>query len=302
MELEVESTMKGCRSVTRTVRLVAGQPWVETTNVVDKLPLLDKDGIHFGFGFNVPQGVTKVDIPWGVMEMEKDQWPQANRNWIALQRWLDVSNDTHGVTWCALDAPLFEYGDRTANISLGWGGQGPWLTKLEPSSTVYSWAMNNHWHTNFPLTQDGPVAFRYRIHPHGGYDAVAANRFGLEQAQPLVHVTADKNPDVKPVVAVDNRARVRHRAEIHGERQRDDCPFAFRVGQGRDCGFGLPGPPSVVRVALPARGAARASRGGDADDETLRHGHVETRFLTTGAWEASVDSVRQRAVGASVRG
>ena len=88
--------------------------------------------------------------PLGVMEMEKDQWPQANRNWIALQRWLDVSNDTHGVTWCALDAPLFEYGDRTANISLGWGGQGPWLTKLEPSSTVYSWAMNNHWHTNFP--------------------------------------------------------------------------------------------------------------------------------------------------------
>ena len=150
VELKVESTMKGCRSVTRTIRLVAGQPWVETTNVVDKLPLLDKDGIHFGFGFNVPQGVTKVDIPWGVMEMEKDQWPQANRNWIALQRWLDVSNDTHGVTWCALDAPLFEYGDRTANISLGWGGQGPWLTKLEPSSTVYSWAMNNHWHTNFP--------------------------------------------------------------------------------------------------------------------------------------------------------
>ena len=206
VELKVESTMKGCRSVTRTVRLVAGQPWVETTNVVDKLPLLDKDGIHFGFGFNVPQGVTKVDIPWGVMEMEKDQWPQANRNWMALQRWLDVSNDTHGVTWCALDAPLFEYGDRTANISLGWGGQGPWLTQLEPSSTVYSWAMNNHWHTNFPLTQDGPVAFRYRIHPHGGYDAVAANRFGLEQAQPLVHVTADKNPDVKPVVVVDNRA------------------------------------------------------------------------------------------------
>lgn len=35
---------------------------------------------------------------------------------------------------------------------------------------------------------------------------MAANRFGLEQAQPLVHVTADKNPDVKPVVAVDNRA------------------------------------------------------------------------------------------------
>lgn len=206
VELKVQSTMKGCRSVTRTIRLVAGQPWVETTNVVDKLPLLDKDGIHFGFGFNVPRGTTKVDIPWGIMEVEKDQWPQANRNWIALQRWLDISNDTHGVTWCALDAPLFEYGDRTANISLGWGGQGPWLTKLEPSSTVYSWAMNNHWHTNFPLTQEGPVTFRYRIYPHGKYDAVSANRFGLEQAQPLLHVTSNKAPDIKPVITIDNPA------------------------------------------------------------------------------------------------
>ncbi len=206
VELRVTSRMKGCRSVTRSVRLIAGQPWVEITNVVDKLPLLDKDGIHFGFGFNVPQAKTLVDIPWGVMEVEKDQWPQANRNWMAMQRWLDVSNATHGVTWCSLDAPLMEYGGRHANISLGWGGQGPWLTELPPSSTVYSWVMNNHWHTNFPLTQDGPVAFRYRLFPHEGAGIVAANRFGLEQAQPLVHVMTDKNPAVKPLVAVDNDA------------------------------------------------------------------------------------------------
>lgn len=206
VELQVNSTMKGCRSVSRSVRLVAGQPWVEIKNVVDKLPLLDKDGIHFGFGFNVPQSVTNVDIPWGVMEVEKDQWPQANRNWLAVQRWLDVSNQTHGVTWCSLDAPLFEYGDRYANISLGWGGQGPWETRLKSSSTIYSWVMNNHWHTNFPLTQDGPVSFRYRMLPHGKYDVVASNRFGLEQAQPLLHVIADKDPGVKPLIALDNES------------------------------------------------------------------------------------------------
>ena len=106
-----------------------------------------------------------------------------------LQRWLDISNETHGVTWCALDAPLFEYGDRHANISMGWGGQGNWVTKLEPSSTIYSWVTNNHWHTNFPLTQDGPVK---------------ANRFGLEQSQPLDYVTADKDPCVQPLLAIDN--------------------------------------------------------------------------------------------------
>jgi alpha-mannosidase len=204
VELCVASKATGCRSVSRNVRLVAGQPWLEISNIVDKLPLVEKDGIHFGFGFDIPQGRTRVDIPWGVMEMEKDQWPQANRNWIAMQRWLDLSNENEGVTWCSLDTALFEYGAMTANIATGWGGRGPWLRKLEPSSTVYSWAMNNHWHTNFPLTQDGPVTFRYRILPHGAYDAAAANRFGLEQAQPLAHVAANTDPKLKPLVAVDN--------------------------------------------------------------------------------------------------
>jgi len=204
VELRVTSKATGCRSVSRSVRLVADQPWVEIGNVVDKLPLVAKDGIHFGFGFNVPAGKTRVDIPWGVMEMERDQWPQANRNWIAMQRWLDISNDKVGVTWCSLDTSLFEYGDMTANIDCGWGNNGHWIRKLTPSSTIYSWAMNNHWITNFPLTQDGPVAFRYRIFPHGAYDEAAANRFGLEQAQPLAHVAGNNDPQTKPLVVVDN--------------------------------------------------------------------------------------------------
>lgn len=204
VELRVISKAFGCRSISRSVRLQAGQPWVEISNIVDKLPLVEKDGIHFGFDFNLPVSKTRVDIPWGVMEVEKDQWPQGNRNWLAMQRWLDVSNSTHGITWCSLDAPLFEYGDRYANISMSWGGQGNWVTKLKPSSTIYSWVMNNHWHTNFPLTQDGSVRFRYRLFPHEGYNVVESNRFGLEQSQPLVYVTTDKNLELKPVIAIDN--------------------------------------------------------------------------------------------------
>ena len=209
VELRVSSQATGCRSVTRSVRLVRGQPWVEISNVVDKLPLPAKDGVHFGFGFDIPQATTRVDIPWGVMEVEKDQWAAGNRNWIAMQRWLDISNDKEGVTWCSLDAPLFESGSMTANQTGGWvgGERKPWIGKLEASSAVYSWVMNNHWFTNFPLTQDGPVTFRYRILQHGPYDAASANRFGLEQAQPLAHVAANNDPRLKPLVTLDN-ARV----------------------------------------------------------------------------------------------
>ena len=220
-ELCVKSSGKGCRSVTRSVRLISGQPWLEITNVVDKLPLVAKDGVHFGFSFNIPGSTTRVDIPWGVMEPEKDQWPQGNRNWIAMQRWLDISNEKQGVTWCSLDAPLFESGAITANLDTKWGNEGAWVNRLEPSSTIYSWVMNNHWITNFPLTQDGPVTFRYRIMPHGRFDVTAANRFGLEQAQPLVHVAAKNDPGIIPMVSVDNpKVYITILKSVNGEKEK----------------------------------------------------------------------------------
>ncbi len=209
VELKVTSKATGCRSVSRSVRLIHGLPWVEITDVVDKLPLPAKDGIHFGFGFDIPKATTRVDIPWGVMEVEKDQLPGGNRNWLTMQRWADVSNETEGITWCSLDAPLMESGSMTANQSGTWSGERkPWLKKLEPGSAIYSWVMNNHWFTNFPLTQDGPVTFRYRILPHGVYDAAAANRFGLEQAQPLVSFAAKNNAISKPLLAIEGSRAV----------------------------------------------------------------------------------------------
>lgn len=209
VELRVSSKARGCRSVSRTIRLVEGLPWVEISNVVDKLPLIAKDGIHFGFEFNIANATTRVDIPWGIMEVEKDQWTAGNRNWLTVQRWLDISNDSQGVTWCSLDAPLFESGKMTANQTGGWNGERkPWLKNLEPSSLLYSWVMNNHWFTNFPLTQNGPVTFRYRILPHGSYDAAIANRFGIEQAQPLIAMAANNNAISKPLIEIDGSTAI----------------------------------------------------------------------------------------------
>jgi len=203
-EIRVVSSGKGCRKITKSVRLIWDEPWVEISNIVDKLPLVEKDGIHFGFSFDVPQATTRMDIPWGIVRVETDQWKVANRNWLTMQRWLDISNDSKGITWCSLDAPLAESGALTANQAGTWQGERkPWLKKLEPNGVVWSWVMNNHWFTNFPLTQDGPVEFRYRILPHGAWDAARANRFGLEQAQPLIHLAADKNAIEKPLIAVD---------------------------------------------------------------------------------------------------
>ena len=205
VEVEIISEADGCRSVIRRIRLVHKQPWVEFSNTVDKLPVMDKEGVHFGFGFNVPGSTTRIDIPWNVMHLEEDQWPAANRAWMPHQHWVDISNDNSGVTWCSPDAALIESGSITANNTAGWDGKGDiWPSKLQQSSLIYSWVMNNHWYTNTPQTQEGPVTFRYLIKPHGVYEPAEANRFGVEQMQPLVHVLCDKNPMEKPLLSIDN--------------------------------------------------------------------------------------------------
>ena len=203
--LLVESKAEGSNRLVREVRIAAGSAEVAFDNLIDKIATTEKEGVHFGYAFNLPGARTRADIPWGVMEVEKDQLKAGNRNWIAFQRWLDMSNADAGITWASLDAPVFEYGKISANILGGALYSPQWIKELTPSSTIYSWALNNHWHTNFPLSQSGLLPFRYRILPHAsGYDAAAANRFGTAQAQPLVATQVKAKTDIATRATIDN--------------------------------------------------------------------------------------------------
>jgi alpha-mannosidase len=205
----VESKAEGCNSLRREISVIAGQPYIEIKNTIDKQAITAKEGVHFGFGFNISNPVTRVDIPWGIMELEKDQLSAANRNWIAFQRWLDISGKDNGITFCSLDAPVFESGAITANILGGATNSLKWMRKLQPSATIYSWALNNHWHTNFPLSQEGIIQFRYRILPHDSkYDAGSANRFGLEQSQPLIAIPVQPGIASNAPVSVEGSSNI----------------------------------------------------------------------------------------------
>ena len=92
-----------------------------------------KEGVHFGFGFNVPDGVVRMDVPWGVVRPEVDQIPGACKNWFTVQRWVDISNEDYGVTWLTPDAPLVEVGGITANLIGSLSDPRAWLDKIEPS-------------------------------------------------------------------------------------------------------------------------------------------------------------------------
>jgi hypothetical protein len=183
----IESEAPGCNKFTREIRVINGLDRVDIVNVIDKKPIRQKEGVHLEYPFNVREGDVHLDLAWSIIRPEADQLPGSCKNWYTVQRWVDVSNKDYGITWATVEAPLVEIGDITANLIGSQTNPKAWISRHEPSQKMYSWVMNNHWHTNYRADQEGPTTFRYSLRPHaGGYDPVAATRFGIEQSQPLV--------------------------------------------------------------------------------------------------------------------
>ena len=200
----VESDAPGCNRLVREMRLVDGLNRLDITSRIDKkaIPLSDllksqpqKEGYHFGFAFHVPDGVMRVDMPWSVVRPEADQLPGACKNWLSVQRWVDISNQDVGVTWATVDAPLIEVGAMSRQPRDPFA-KDVWSKSVDPSETLYSYVMNNYWTTNYRHDQEGPVTFRYSIQPHRRFDAAAAARFGTERSQPLIVVPVNEDQPV----------------------------------------------------------------------------------------------------------
>jgi hypothetical protein len=210
--LIVESSAPGCRKLTRELRVVAGLDYVEIVNTVDKERLQaksyhakdGKESLNFAFPFAVPDGEVVLDIPLGAMRPEADQMPSACKNWFTVGRWADVSNADHGITWVTLDAPLLQVGGLTATLLNSQTNPDIWRPYVEPTQALYSWAMNNHWGTNYRAYQEGPTVFRFVLRPHRGLDRAEASRFATGFSQPLLVTGAQgAKPLSKPLLRVE---------------------------------------------------------------------------------------------------
>ncbi|HEU5359259.1 MAG TPA: hypothetical protein VFU45_09075, partial [Gemmatimonadales bacterium] len=153
--IRVTSAAPGARSLTRTYSLGAGSDFLELTTTIDKAPVRSKEGVHIGFPFLVPGGQVRLDIPWAIVRPDSDQLRGADRNVFTVDRWADVSNDSIGVTWATLDAPLVEVGGMWGEDWHHDDGTEGWLTHLPATQLLYSYVMNNYWHTNFKADQPG---------------------------------------------------------------------------------------------------------------------------------------------------
>jgi len=205
--LRIESGAPGCEKLTRLVRLIRGESKIDIVNTVDKLKVLEPEGVYFAFPLSIPGGLIRMDIPWGVVRPETDQLPGANRNYYTLQRWMDISNDRFGMTWVTMDAPMIKFtpvqivgkgrGDSYYMAELGKDGIRKWWNEsINPSQSYLSWVMSNHWEVNYKAFQEGEVTFRYVLIPHEcAYHGIESERIGREVCQPMIAVEVDGNTE-----------------------------------------------------------------------------------------------------------
>jgi alpha-mannosidase len=159
--------------------LESGQRALAVDWTLDKEHQTGIEAVFIAFPFNLGTPSFRADVNGIPFTPNDDQLNGTVRDWYPLGRWVDVSDENHGVTLTPLDAPLVHLGGITT---------GKWARELKPEGpTVMSWALHNHWMVNFKASQGGEIPLRYRLTTHSGpVNDVAASRFGLENTTPPV--------------------------------------------------------------------------------------------------------------------
>jgi len=200
--LRAESAAPGARRLIRDVTLTAGADRVDLETLIDKLKApagpkgdyygdASKESVSLAFPFAVEGGQVRMELPLGgVIRPDIEQIAGSCKNWFTIGNWADVSAPGRGVTLVSLDAPLLQVGGLTANLLNSQSDPKVWRASAGSSTKLYPWLMNNHWGTNYRAYQEGPVAFRFALRPHQGYDPAAATRVATGLSQPLLVLPA----------------------------------------------------------------------------------------------------------------
>jgi len=193
-KLQIQSSAYKTNQLTTTITINQLNERIYLENLLDRPIQRKKEGLHFEFPFNLPNGHVTYDTAYGHGVVDKDQLDGSNKNFITATRWVDVSDDTYGVSCALLDAPMFKSGPLVHDpIRSGNPDMCGWKRKTVYNGTIYSYVMNNYWMTNYKADQPGKTLFRYVFMPHRIFDATQTQRFALEEAQPLIVMKYNPN-------------------------------------------------------------------------------------------------------------
>lgn len=188
----LKSDAPGTKGLTRKISLWAGDDKVMIEDVVDKLPVRAKEGVYFAFPFSKELDQVSWDGAYGTVRFLKDQLPGSNLDFVSPRRWLDVSNKKSGIQLLMKEAFMAAPDSMVDERPNVYGNYKRWRDTAYPTSLWWSYVMNNYWHTNFKIEQEGKVTFHYALRPHGALNPVRQEKEAMEFTMPLITVPVSR--------------------------------------------------------------------------------------------------------------
>ncbi|NUW32591.1 hypothetical protein HTZ77_14280 [Nonomuraea sp. SMC257] len=198
--LVVELQGKGVDWLRTTIELHRGVPRLDLTYQLAKQGTPAKEAVFLAFPFAAGPA-TAWELTGGVGGRDVPQVPGSAAYMLPIRHWIAFDDPELTVAWATLEAPLVQLG----TIHMPYAPFPPTLEQED--GTVYSWALNNIWDTNFPSQQQGETTFRYAVMSQAGADgrrlgALAAS--GLTEPFAGVLVTGPCGDAARTYASVDH--------------------------------------------------------------------------------------------------
>ncbi|HVX44411.1 MAG TPA: polysaccharide lyase family protein, partial [Mycobacteriales bacterium] len=183
----------GVNSISTLLSLSANTRRLDITDSIDKVRVDTPEEGYFAFPFDQDHPDVTYEVPGAPVRFFTDQTPGAALDWQSMRSYVDVSGRSDGITLSSTDAPLIEldhirsqeFQARPGRLD-GTSGPVDPGKYLPTNGSVFSYAFNNLWDTNYRMAQAGPISFHYSITDHtGGFDPVAATHYGWGVQNPL---------------------------------------------------------------------------------------------------------------------
>jgi alpha-mannosidase len=136
----------------------------------------NKEAVYFAFPVSATRPEFSYAMQQGWVDPAHGLMKGGSLEWFNVQQWMAVHDLQAAVGIVPLDASLASFGDIN---------RGKWPGTFEPkTATIFSYAMNNYWHTNYRAGQGGDFTFRYTVTSAAQLDGGALSRLGLDEMRP----------------------------------------------------------------------------------------------------------------------
>jgi len=183
--------------VEQTVTLFSGVKRIDFTNRLTSIDVMGakvyedryRENIFFAFPFAVEDGQIRAEYAGGVVRPYDDQLRWGSHDYLTVNRWMDVSNASGGVTLSTQEASTFHLGEiRYNRFSVDYKPAKPWL---------FSYAWSNRMAGLLTLDpEDLNATFSYSLTSYSGaWNSGAASNHGWDTASPLLVIPATGGSD-----------------------------------------------------------------------------------------------------------